>query len=410
VVAKYSATSALPIIFVCRTQEQAENVDKLNDLCQNKVTKAVNGVPRIRTFLSLLEDYDVGLLSRCCQRWYGVWELHQGPEEIHRTIFVEYSDYSHLAKDLPGVHSSRQHCKFFDLVTPIVWLLARGEKQFLIKHKLTQYLPPSDRQKEFDTPDTRTRNIDPNVITVTDDEEVDGELPQLSGPSSSITAPPIINLVTPPSLVATRARSKVTQQLPAPASSASTFRKKGKGSTKRALSPTEDASLKSPRPAPSVPAWLLTTSNFPNCLLSSPPPPSSTISTSISSASTLTASSTALALLSNRTMEHLSTPMIGEPQIFMRHRGTDGTVTGSMKYDDPAFQTFPLPESQHLPLPVVDYVRSHGYGRDMMVLIETAMAAAGGQELNFIKAMGLRNYPGAEAGFIWRLAHGSHAL
>ncbi|KAJ2927303.1 hypothetical protein H1R20_g9790, partial [Candolleomyces eurysporus] len=400
-------------------EDQAENINKLNDLCKGKVTKAVSGLPRIQKFLSLIEDYDVGLLSRCCQRLYGVWELHQGAQEIHRTIFVEYSftlrlvirDYSHLAKDLPGVHSSRQHRKFFDLITPIVWILARGDKQYLIKNQLTQYLPPSDRQKEFDTPDTRTRTIDPNVITVTDDEEADGELPQLSSPSSSVTAPPVINLVTPPSLVTTRARSKVTQRLPAPASSASAFTKNAKGSAKRALSPTEDASLKSLRPAPSVPAWLSTTSNFPDCLLSSPPLPSSTMSTSISSASTLTAASTALASSSNRpTMEHLSTPMIREALIFMRHRATDGTITGSMKYDDPAFQTFPLPESQHLPLPVVDYVRSHGYGRDMMVLIETAMAAAGGQELNFIKAMGLQNYPGAEAGFIWRLAHGSHAL
>jgi hypothetical protein len=81
-----------------------------------------------------------------------------------------------------------------------------------------------------------------------------------------------------------------------------------------------------------------------------------------------------------------------------------------MRYDDPALQAHIFPASLHLPLNVVDYIRSHGYGCDMMVFIETALAAAGQDELSFIRTMGLQNHPGAEAGYIWRLAHSRHAF
>ncbi|KAJ2923546.1 hypothetical protein H1R20_g13547, partial [Candolleomyces eurysporus] len=428
VVAKRSESSSLPIIIVCATSKQAESVQKLNDLAGNKLTKAALGLPRIRLFLDLIEDFDVGLLSRSSQSWYAVWELHYATREIHRTIFTQYSDYGHLASSTPGVHSSRQHRKFCDIVPAIVWLLARGDSSFLINNQLSQYLPPADRRKAYNTPDTGIRNLDPNVISVSDDEDqVEEELPQTSGSSFSVTAPPMIDLVTPP-LRQTAAPKSMTLMSSTP--SAPT--RKTKSKTKRTLTPTDDMlsqlprpaphkSPEPPRPGPSKSRWL-SKASVPKNPFQSPPAPSisaSSMSASISSASTLTLTplpSVAMSIsskYSRRAPTHLDCSAIAESlssETFMRHRAIDGTVTGSMRYDDPALQSHPLPMSQHLPLAVVDYIRSHGYGRDMMVLVETAMAAAGQDEHNFIKAMGLQNHPGAEAGFIWRLAHNCHAL
>lgn len=81
-----------------------------------------------------------------------------------------------------------------------------------------------------------------------------------------------------------------------------------------------------------------------------------------------------------------------------------------MRYDDPNFHTHAFPVSSHLPLGVVDYICSHGYTREMIVLVETALMTAGEDEDKFIRAMALQNHPGAEAGFIWRLAQGRHCL
>ncbi|KAJ2925768.1 hypothetical protein H1R20_g11323, partial [Candolleomyces eurysporus] len=92
--------------------------------------------------------------------------------------------------------------------------------------------------------------------------------------------------------------------------------------------------------------------------------------------------------------------------VFMRHHGTDGVVTGVMKYNDPDVVTIVFPNSKHIPLSVVDYLWSHGYSAEMMLLIETALAAANNDD-SFINAMALRNFPGAEAGFIWCLTHGA---
>ncbi|KAJ2933885.1 hypothetical protein H1R20_g3198, partial [Candolleomyces eurysporus] len=415
VTTNWSGNSALPIVIVCATSKQAESVQKLNELGGNKLTKAPVGLPRIRLFLDSIQDFDVGLLSRSSPAWYAVWELHYATQEIHRTIFTHYSDYGHLANSTPGVHSSRQHRKFCDIVPAVVWLLARGDSQFLINNSLSQYLPPADRRKVYDTPDTSTRNLDPNVISVSDDEDqVEEELPQAS------------DLVTPPSRQTATPKSKAAKTLtsPAPAST-----QKAKSKTKRSLTPTDDMLSQLSRPAPHKSLQLphlgptksrwLSKANVPTNSFQSAPAPSistSSMSTSISSTSTLMLTlwpSVALSKRSHQASTDSTSSAIAESlssETFMRHRAIDGTVTGSMRYDDPALQSHTLPFSQHLPLNVIDYIRSHGYGRDMMVLVETALAAAGKDELNFIKAMGLQNHPGAEAGFIWRLAHNSHAL
>jgi hypothetical protein len=94
-------------------------------------------------------------------------------------------DYRHLTNARPGVHCTWQHRKFTSITDAVVWLLARGDCQLLIKNQLSQYLPPADRRRLYDTPDTSVRNINPNIITVTDDEdEVEEELPQASSASN----------------------------------------------------------------------------------------------------------------------------------------------------------------------------------------------------------------------------------
>lgn len=85
------------------------------------------------------------------------------------------------------MHCTWQHHKFNSITDAVVWLLAHGNCQFLVKNQLSQYLPPADRRRLYDTPDTSVRNINPNIITVTDEEdEVEEELPQASGASDKL--------------------------------------------------------------------------------------------------------------------------------------------------------------------------------------------------------------------------------
>ncbi|KAJ2925771.1 hypothetical protein H1R20_g11322, partial [Candolleomyces eurysporus] len=174
---KKSENATLPIVVVCVTKAQVDNVHKLNILTKGKLSKLASGLPRIRGFLNSLEDVDVTLLVHSSDRW----------------------DYGHLADDAPGVSAYQQHRKFADIVSTVVWLLACGERDVLIQNGLTDYLPPTDQRILFDTPNTAVRNLNLNIIYLSDDEdEVEKDLPQAQGSSSSITAPPIIDLVTPP--------------------------------------------------------------------------------------------------------------------------------------------------------------------------------------------------------------------
>jgi hypothetical protein len=55
------------------------------------------------------------------------------------------SDYAHLAADRPVSPTFLQHREFFPLVSAVVWLLARGSSDFLIKNNLTTHVTPADR-------------------------------------------------------------------------------------------------------------------------------------------------------------------------------------------------------------------------------------------------------------------------
>ncbi|KAJ2929271.1 hypothetical protein H1R20_g7814, partial [Candolleomyces eurysporus] len=258
--------------------------------------------------------------------------------------------------------------------------------------------------EEFDT-----SLLSRNSETCEEEGEVEEELPQASSSSSTTTAPaPVIDLVTPPSFSASTtvvSKLKTDRMLATPTPSASTQSTKGK--TKRALTPTNDTQARPSSQALPKAALLSKTRRTKGPLHSYIPAPSisvSSASTSFSSVSSLAISSTNRCSAGSEMANALSA------DIFMRHHSTDGTVTGTLRYNDQALHSIVFPHSKHLPLSVIDYIRSHGYSSEMMVLIETAMAAAGNDKDGFVKAMVLRNYPGAEAGFIWRLAHKRHAL
>ncbi|RXW11372.1 hypothetical protein EST38_g14484 [Candolleomyces aberdarensis] len=430
VVVKQSDTATIPILIVCVSQNQAEDIQYLNSLTGDVVRTTKSGIARIKAFLECLEDVDPSELSFKSQKWYAVWELQKGDQEIHRSIFAHYGDYAHLTTDGPG--AMRHHRKFYSLVSAIVWLLARGSSDLLFRNNLGGHAAPSDRRIVYDTPDTEIRNLNPNIIQLSDEEDFEGELPQPRGPSRERS---VINLVTPPSALlppspaASKAKSKRTPVTPTPSAPSRGF--KSKGSSKRALSISDSEDVRPVAPAtPMVSqryqqssAWLTAARvnqkagvTLPSYPLSAPSISTASNSTlaSISSVSSLSFSSSS----SSRTVQATPRSSLGSDvpdfpalssQVFMRQRAIDGTVTGTVMCGSPEMQDLVLPTSAHLRVSVVDYLRSHGYNSDMIVLVETALAASGSDD-GFTKAMALRGLPCAESGFIWRLAHKCHAL
>ncbi|RXW21192.1 hypothetical protein EST38_g4662 [Candolleomyces aberdarensis] len=135
-------------------------------------------------------------------QWYTVWELRRDGRHINRTVFTCYSDYGHLTSDKGGVSGFRNHRKFSNLVSTVVWLLSRGDSRFLMQNSLSDHAAPTDHRLQYDTPDTELRNLDPNVILLSDEEDgIPEDLPQLRGSSSKSANPLVINLVTPTKLI-----------------------------------------------------------------------------------------------------------------------------------------------------------------------------------------------------------------
>ncbi|KAJ2920759.1 hypothetical protein H1R20_g16334, partial [Candolleomyces eurysporus] len=290
---KKSENATLPVVVVCVTKAQADDVHKLNILTKGKLSKMALGLPRIQGFLNSLEDVDVTLLARSSNR-----------------------------------------CD--------------------------------------------------------DDDEVEKELPQAQGSSSNITAPPIIDLVTPPNgaYSSPLLRPFLPHFLHPPVSASAAVASKSKATRKNAASgPSAPAKARTRQTntqlQPSIQALSKTQAN---------PAAGRRVHGGVSSSGQGSPFSTPLHLhrLSLR-LHQLSFIIDSLVSISHRYysklRGLgDGGCFGQLRLH-----------------------ASPCYSAEMMLLIETALAAANNDD-GFINAMALRNFPGAEAGFIWRLAHGCHAL
>ncbi|TEB36286.1 hypothetical protein FA13DRAFT_1787750 [Coprinellus micaceus] len=148
-----SGVFKFPVVVVCVTLEQAQDVNQINEGIA-EVRRKRTATMRITVFRTLVDDQVT--LGGTSRRWYGAWHVESRRGSVYQTIFAEYTDYCSIV-DAAEVADGRQHCCFKDIQNAMTWFLA--EEVHAINPTIINLINDKDEPEEGFSPLLQSPNV-----------------------------------------------------------------------------------------------------------------------------------------------------------------------------------------------------------------------------------------------------------